>query len=149
MDSFQGSEQIGRDKFQKWCTQNNISVLFTKKQFDRLDAYLLGNKVLKIGVEIKNRALKYKDYPTLMIEVSKLYAMKEKIQQYNLKDCWYVNFIGNEMFIFKFSRIRELCRLHKVELKHIYCNRTTAVESNKVDKRVLFIDKKYSYKATL
>ena len=53
------------------------------------------------------------------------------------------------MFVFRFSRIKELCRLHKVELKHIYCNRTTAVESNKIDKRVLFIDKKYSYKTTL
>lgn len=148
MDSFQKSEQIGRNKFQKWCNDNSINVVFTKKQFDRLDAYI-GDKGVKIGVEIKNRDLKYKDYPTLMMEVSKLYAMKEKIQQHSLKDCWYVNFIGNEMFVFRFSRIKELCRLHKVELKHIYCNRTTAVESNKIDKRVLFIDKKYSYKTTL
>ena len=145
MDSFQKSEQIGRNKFQKWCNDNGIDVVFTEKQFDRLDAYLEG----KVGVEIKNRDLKYKYYPTLMLEVSKLYAMKEKIQQHNLRDCWYVNFIGNEMFIFRYSRIKELCRLHKVELKYIHCNKTTAVESNKIDKRVLFIDKKYSYKTTL
>lgn len=148
MDSFQKSEQIGRNMFQKWCNDNGINVVFTKEQFDRLDAYI-ECKGVKIGVEIKNRALKYKDYPTLMMEVSKLYAMKQKINQHNLKDCWYVNFIGNEMFIFRFSIIIELCRQHKVELKYIHCNKTTAVESNKVDKRVLFIDKNYSYKATL
>ena len=140
MDNFQQYEQIGRKMFKKWCNDNAINVVFTKEQFDRLDAYIIC-KGVKIGVEIKNRALKYKDYPTLMMEVSKLYAMKKNIQQHNLKDCWYVNFIGNEMFIFRYSRIKELTYMH--------CNKTTAVESNKVDKRALLIDKKYSYKTTL
>ena len=148
MDNFQQYEQIGRKMFKKWCNDNAINVVFTKEQFDRLDAYIIC-KGVKIGVEIKNRALKYKDYPTLMMEVSKLYAMKKNIQQHNLKDCWYVNFIGNEMFIFRYSRIKELCRQHKVELTYMHCNKTTAVESNKVDKRALLIDKKYSYKTTL
>lgn len=148
MDNFQKSEQIGRNMFQKWCNDNAINVVFTKEQFDRLDAYIL-YKGVKIGVEIKNRASKYKDYPTLMMEISKLYAMKQNIKQHNLKDCWYVNFIGNDIFIFRFSRIKKLCRQHLVELKYIHCNRTTAVESNKVDKKVLLIDKKYSYKETL
>ena len=80
MDNFQQYEQIGRKMFKKWCNDNAINVVFTKEQFDRLDAYIIC-KGVKIGVEIKNRALKYKDYPTLMMEVSKLYAMKEKIQQ--------------------------------------------------------------------
>lgn len=84
-----------------------------------------------------------------MMEVSKLYAMKQNIKQHNLKDCWYVNFIGDTIFIFRYKKIVQLCKQHLVELKHIYCNKTTAVESNKVNKIVLFINKKYSYSKTL
>lgn len=138
MDRFQAAEQIGRDKFLQLLQQIGATdIEFTKDQFDKTDCYFT-YKDYKITAEIKVRNMNYDQYNTHLMEVKKYKALKEIVKDQQLAGFWYVNFFNNGVCcIYSQSKINK----HTIRVVYKHCNRTTAIDTGKVDKRVLEIDR--------
>jgi hypothetical protein len=67
--------------------------------------------------------------------------MVDLIQNKIAEEGIYINFIQNKAYIFNIRTICKALKQHKIYISTRYCNRTTAEEAGKVDKRMLEIPK--------
>lgn len=135
MDKFQEKELKGRSWFSEMLTQFGATDLQpTTDAYDKVDIYFT-HKGKNIVAEIKCRDIKYLDYPEHIIEEIKIKGMFQAKNEKNCDEAYYVNFFGENVAI-----VYTL----KAILKHsrkdtLWCNRTTAELSNKIEKVVCYI----------
>lgn len=147
MDNFEKAEQSGRALFKSLLEQCNITqYLETEDKFDIMDMqYTLKGKTT--GVEIKKRAKQYEDYDTYLMEVSKFKALANKIKNGEIDNACYINFFGEDTaYIFSIRAIAKAIRANQIQIRQTYCNRTTAVASEKVLKATLYLPKSMALK---
>lgn len=136
MNGFQQAETIGRGYFESWLKDLEAdNIQFVSKKYERVDcnfSYMGKN----ITAEIKVRDSKYKDYNTHIIEVNKLKAIEEYMQNNNKDIGLYVNFFGeNVVYIYNVKDINKSDKFSK-RLKA-----TTVVNNGYKDKQIIEIPK--------
>ena len=140
LDGFSKTELLGRGLFESFLKDKGVKdYKFTEGRFDKVDCYF--TTAQKWEVEIKVRADSADNYSTLFLEYSKLKAMVDLIKAKEAEEGLYINFIRNKAYIFN---IRNICRAlqnKQIYISSRFCNRTTAVESEKTDKRMLELPK--------
>lgn len=128
MNEFKKAEQLGREKFQQGLKKNGIkNYKFTTNQYDPIDC-IIWNKGKKILIEIKNRDEKYENYPTHMMELHKYRDMMKMPADKR----YYVCIFGNTFYWYNLNDI-------DVQPELMYGAKTTAIDTGKVLKQVLFI----------
>lgn len=142
MDNFTKAEQEGRQLFKSLLEQCNITeYLETEDKYDTMDILYKRNG-RTIGVEIKVRDKRYEGYDTYLMELSKYKALVEKIKSGVVDNAAYVNFFGNDTaYIFPLRKIAKAIKDGSATIDTTYCNRTTAVYSDKVAKQTIKIPK--------
>ena len=149
MDKFDQYEQDGRALFKSILDQCNITDQQpAKDKYDNIDYYYTTPyKLGQAGVEIKKRDIKYKDYSTLLMEVSKFKAIAARVQSKELDRAYYVNFIGDDTaYIFNIRDIARGIKDNRVQITTRFTNITTADDQGKTEKRVLLIPKSLGFK---
>ena len=145
MNEFTKAELEGRRKFEQFLQQMKITQYkFTEHPMDRIDCVYKSKH--HYIVEIKVR---YQDWETLYMELSKYNAM----QQMKLDQGLYVNFIGDKCYIFNLKKIEQYFKDCYKQKKHptkwALVNQTTAVYSRKVWKEVIDLPKSLAICLTL
>lgn len=142
MDNFSKAEQEGRQLFKSLLEQCNITeYLETEDKYDTMDMLYKRNGKT-IGVEIKVRDMRYEGYDTYLMELSKYNALVEKVNSGVVDNAAYVNFFGNDtVYIFPLRKIAQAIKDGSATIDTTYCNRTTAVYSDKVAKQTIKIPK--------
>ena len=140
-DNFTKTELLGRGLFESFLTDKGIkNYNFTEGKFDKVDCFITAQK--RWEVEIKVRSDYAEGYSTLFLELSKLQAMIDLIKQNQAEEGLYINFISNKAYIFNLRSICKAIKQKQVYISSRYCNRTTAVASDKTDKRMIELPKK-------
>lgn len=140
-DNFTKTELLGRGLLESFLKEKGIvDFKFTEGKYDKVDCFINANK--RWEVEIKVRADSAESYSTLFLEATKLKAMIELIKNQEAEEGLYVNFIGNKAYIFNLRRICQALQKKQVYISSRFCNRTTAVASDKTDKRMIELPKK-------
>lgn len=95
MDKFLEAENIGRNNFKSWLEAIGVTDYeFTEDSYDPVDCNFTF-KGYNITSEIKVRDIKYKDYPTHFMELSKYKAMTKYLRDNNKDLGLYANFFGD------------------------------------------------------
>lgn len=136
MNPFQKSENKGRQLFATFLNQiKAIDIEFTKDKYNPVDVYFT-YKGSKVVGEIKVRDKQYKDYPTHIIETMKYNSLLISKAANKCDFAYYINFFGdNYMYLYSTNTIK-----NSSTQKYLHCNKTTAINTGKTDKRVLEID---------
>lgn len=106
MSKFEIAERKGRDKMNNFLTYYNFTDLEeTKNLYDRVDYYATSPKRKdKCVFEIKDRDLvnKYtgKMYEDILLESSKVEAVKQRKKDKNYDKCYYACFSNNDLYLF-------------------------------------------------
>lgn len=135
MNKFTESELKGRNILKSFLDQvGATNQMPTEDEYNPVDYYFT-YKEKKVVAEIKCRDIKYLNYPTHLMEVSKYNALMKDKQNKQLDTAYYINFFGeNIAYWYSNSTIR------KYATKDIkYCNRTTAENRGCTNKSVLLI----------
>lgn len=142
MDNFSKAEQEGRQMFKSLLEQCNITeYLETEDKYDTMDMLYKRNG-RTIGVEIKVRDKRYEGYDTYLMELSKYNALVEKVNSGAVDNAAYVNFFGNDtVYIFPLRKVAQAIKDGSAKIDTTYCNKTTAVYSDKVAKQTIKIPK--------
>lgn len=139
-DNFTKTELLGRGLFESFLKDKGIKdYTFTEGKFDKVDCFIKGKQ--KWEVEIKVRADSAENYSTLFLEVKKLQAMVDLIKNQEADEGLYINFIRNKAYIFNIRSICQALQKKQIYISSRFCNRTTAEESSKTDKRMLELPK--------
>lgn len=140
-DNFTYDELVGRGLFETFLKQKNITDFrFAEDKFDKVDCYINSKK--KWCVEIKVRSDSAEQYNTLFMEHKKLKAMVGLIKQQEVEEGLYVNFIKNKAYLFNIRTICKALQDKKIYVNARFCNRTTAVASDIVEKKMIELPKK-------
>ena len=136
MNKFQQSENLGRSLFNSFLQQSKANnIQFTEGDYNPVDVYFnLEDK--KIVGEIKVRDVRYKDYPTHIMEQSKFNNLCKAKSNGKCADAIYINFFGSDwLYIYSLKAIKN----NSVN-SQLYCNKTTAINTGKVNKAILEIN---------
>lgn len=138
MNEFQKAEQKGREQFLTLLQQIEATdIVFTEDEFDRTDCYFTF-KGRRLTAEIKVRNIAHNQYPTHLLEVSKLEALVEIQKEQQLDNFWYVNFFNDGVCcIYDRQRIKQ-----GGKIQYYHCNRTTVVDNGKINKKMIELDRK-------
>lgn len=140
-DNFSKTELLGRGLFESFLKEKGITdYAFTEGKYDKVDCFINTDK--RWEVEIKVRADSAESYSTLFLEAAKLKAMIELIKNQEAEEGLYVNFISNKIYIFNIRKICQALQKKQLYISSRLCNRTTAVASDKTDKRMIELPKK-------
>lgn len=147
MDNFTKAEIEGRQLFKSLLEQCNITeYLETENKYDTMDM-LYKAKGRTVGVEIKVRDKRYEGYDTYLMELTKYNALVDKIKDGVVDNACYVNFFGNDtVYIFPIRKIAQGIKDGTIKIDTTYCNKTTAVYSDKVAKQTIKIPKSIAQK---
>lgn len=106
MNKFLEAENIGRNNFKSWLEAIGVTDYeFSEDNYDPVDCNFTF-KGYNIISEIKVRDIKYKDYPTHLMELSKYKAMVKYMRNNNKDLGLYVNFFGdNWLYTYQLQRI--------------------------------------------
>lgn len=137
MNEFLKNEKIGRDKFASLAYSLGVDEYqFTEDEFSYVDAYFNYNHLCYVA-EIKVRR---SAYSTLFMEKKKLANMIELIRQGQAYDGYYVNFVGDKVYLFSIRKICEYLKGLKAQGKRMFYKRllpqTTSGNSEKVWKAI-------------
>lgn len=135
------SEFKGRKLFEQILNQLGLEGKQTTGQFDSID-YIVNDT----AVEIKVR---YSDYDTLMMEMTKLKGMINSIKSRELKNGWYVNFIDNKCYIFDVKMICNAIKSGELKIQKNLLPKTTVIGYEKTYKDVIYLPKSMAKVYTL
>lgn len=143
MDNFDKAEQAGRELFKEILTQCHITnYKESLEQYDTLDIYYTSLAGDNVGIEIKKRAEQYEVYDTHLLEWSKFIAICRRLQSKEIDKAGYINFFGDSVaYLYPFKNIIRAYKEGQIQVRQLYCNRTTAIDSGKKDKAVLMLPK--------
>lgn len=101
-DKFLEAETIGRNKFKSFIDQyKSIDLWWSEGMMNRLDAFISKNdKTYGIEIKVRNKL-----YNTLILEQSKYLAFEELINNKEISNALYVNFINDDMYIFSYNKL--------------------------------------------
>ena len=140
-DNFTKTELLGRGLFESFLKDKGVTDFkFTEGKFDKVDCFL--NLKKRWEVEIKVRADSAENYSTLFLEAAKLKAMIQLIKEGQAEEGLYINFIRNKLYIFNIRAVCAALQRKQIYISSRHCNRTTAVASDMVDKRMIELPKK-------
>lgn len=140
-DNFTKTELLGRGLFESFLKEKGITdYSFTEGKFDKVDCFV--NCKQRWEVEIKVRDKSAESYSTLFLEAGKLKAMIDLIKQKQAEEGLYINFIGNKAYLFNIRTVCAALQKKQLYISPRLCNRTTAVASDMVDKRMIELPKK-------
>lgn len=138
MNNFQKNEQKGRAKFETFLTSIGITEYhFTEDEFNPVDCYFnqKGNRYIA-EIKVRNRC-----YSTLFMEKGKLASMLQLIKEGKASKGFYVNFIGDKVYMFSLDKIRNFIQQKKLNGEQPFISRllpkTTSGSTEKVWKLVI------------
>ena len=139
MNQFTKAELEGRALFKEILDQKGVTESHpSDDEFDTLDYYYTSSQQLSVGVEIKKRDQKYLNYPTHFLEVKKFKAIYQRLNNGEFDRALYVNFFGdNVAYIYNFQTIIKGIKDQTITVSYTHCNRTTAINTGKVDKKII------------
>lgn len=144
MNKFQQLEQEGRKLFQEILDQRNITTGQPSKNLYDVYDYSYTNKGKNIGVEIKKRDLRYLNYPTHFMEVTKFNSLMKLIKEGQFDGIVYANFFGETVaYLYSVQTIAKGIREGKIKVSTVPCNKTTAIDNGKVDKQIIELPLEY------
>ena len=137
MNAFLRNEEIGRSKFESLLQQLGIETYhFTEETYAPIDAQFIYNQQCYIA-EIKVRKMAYS---TLFMEKIKLTNMIKIIKSGQAQNGYYVNFVGDKVYLFSISTICNYLKQQKAQGKSMFYKRllpqTTSGNNNKVWKAI-------------
>ena len=137
-------EDKGRDKFKRLCETLNYDYENNSDMTAHYDGtvHYKGRDYL---IEIKDRNIKFKDYPTVMFEMYKNNALRNAVCEQGANGAYYVCFYDNEAFIFNVFDDE----VEAITPVNVTCNRYTAFDGGKVEKPVKLLPKGISVKYTI
>lgn len=143
MDKFTQAEKPGRALFREILDQCHITnYRESSEQYDRIDTYYTTKAGDRVGIEIKKRAEQYEVYDTHLLEWSKFIGICKKLQSKEIDKAGYINFFGDSVaYLYPFKKIIRAYKEGQIQIRQLYCNNTTAINSGKRDKAVLMLPK--------
>lgn len=137
-------EDKGREKFKRLCETLNYDYENNSDMTAHYDGtvHYKGRDYL---IEIKDRNVKFKEYPTIMFECYKNDAIRNAVSEQGANGAYYVCFYDNEAFIFNVYDEE----VEAITPVNVTCNRYTAFDGGKVEKPVKLLPKGISHKYTL
>lgn len=137
-------EERGREKMRRLCETLNYDYENNSDITEHFDGTLHyhGKNYL---IEVKDRNIKFKDYPTIMYEQYKDDALKEAVEQLGANGAFYVCFYDNEAFIFNVYDDD----VQSITPTNVPCNKYTAFDGGKVEKSVYLLPKRLARKYTV
>lgn len=135
MNKFQSLDRIGRDKFKSFLEQYNIEY---SDMYDLCGYDIVFKRHGKsYNAEIKGRSSIAEKFSTLILERDKFETLKK--HQHNFDRTFYVNFVGDKMYIYTVEMLEEILKGSGWVLK--WMNEKTAVSNHKIQKVCLEIPK--------
>lgn len=132
MSNFQKTEDIGREKFQSWLEAIKATdIVYTEDKYCAVDCTFKYNNT-SYAVEIKVRDVKYKDYPTHMLEQGKLNGMIDYKNTNGLDVMMYANFFGDYLYLYRLD--------NKYDTESLRLVRTTAEDNGYRSKEIIWLD---------
>lgn len=137
-------EDKGRSKFQRLCETLNYDYENNSDITAHYDGtvHYHGRNYL---IEIKDRNIKFKDYPTIMFETYKNDALRNAVSEQGADGAFYACFYDNEAYIYNIYDIE----VEAIKPTNVTCNRYTAFDGGRVEKSVLLLPKGLSHKYTI
>lgn len=137
MNAFLRNEQIGRSKFESLLQQLGIETYhFTEETYAPIDAQFTYNEQCYIA-EIKVRKMAYS---TLFMEKTKLVNMIKIIKSGQAQNGYYVNFVGDKVYLFSISKVCDYLKEQKAYGNRMFYKRllpqTTSGNSEKIWKAI-------------
>lgn len=114
------------------------------KGFDRWDSKFTINGKRYI-CEVKCRNVKHTTYADTLIEVSKVSALRKLAKEENSIPLLIINFTDEICYLFNLNADS----VRSIKTNKIYCNATTAVLGEKVEKEVMLLPFRYGKKIDL
>lgn len=147
MNTFQQCEIKGRRILESFLQQVGATDLQpTEDEFAPVD-YYFNLQQKKIVAEIKVRDIKYENYDTHLIEVSKYNSLVEAKQQQYLNIAYYINFfVDGDIINAYWYDTRDISQYGK--RNSIYCNKTTSVYTGKTIKDLIMIPREKAHRFT-
>lgn len=138
MNKFDQLESEGRQLFKEILDQQKITTgQPSQNLYDTYD-YSYTNNGNNVGVEIKKRDIKYLNYPTHFMELSKYNSLCQLVDNKTFDKILYVNFFGDKIaYFYSLKNIRNAIANKKITISTIRCNKTTAINKGKVDKEII------------
>jgi hypothetical protein len=132
-------DKEGRDKFHSFLNQFNYSFEDTHPRCG-VDVIFNDNKDNKYAVELKNRSISTDKFPTLYLEVGKYNTLLRWKTTGTYKDVYYISYVGNKMYIYTVSKLKEL--VNTIGWTTKWMNAVTAESrTNKIPKLVCELPK--------
>lgn len=140
-DKINTLEYIGRNKFKKLCENKNLKFVESTNPIEYFDGivYFKGKKYL---IEIKDRSEKF-NYDTILFEKDKYDNLIQSIKKEQADGAYYVSFFDNVAYIFLLPTEMNL-KPYKIN-----ANKCTAINDDKKEKWVYFINKNNLKKYTI
>lgn len=137
-------EDKGRSKFQRLCEMLNYDYENNSDITAHYDGtvHYKGKDYL---IEIKDRNIKFKEYPTIMFEEYKNDTLRNAVSEQGADGAFYVCFYDNEAFIYNIYDTE----VEAITPVNVTCNRYTAFDGGRVEKPVKLLPKGISCKYTL
>jgi hypothetical protein len=137
--SFYAASQNERVRATDLFTSRGINATFTPATgYDTYDATFTGKNGTTYIVEVKCRNNAVDKYPDHLLEEKKANALLALHQQTPNSKVWYINFFRNGYIIFDITERIKNQHLLKVDTRA--CNQYTAVQADKIDKKVFLLD---------
>lgn len=138
MTEFELNELKGRTLLESFLTQVGATNLHpTEDTYNPVDYYFT-YKNQKVVAEIKIRDKKYESYPTHLMEVSKYKALVKDKASNQLDVAYYINFFIDGDTINAYWYTTSTISKYSIT-DYMYCNRTTAIDTGRTNKKVLLI----------
>lgn len=140
-DKINTLENIGRNKFKRLCENKNLKFVESTNSIEYFDGivYFKGKKYL---IEIKDRSEKF-NYDTILFEKDKYDNLIQSIKNEQADGAYYVSFFDNVAYIFLLPTEMNL-KPYKIN-----ANKCTAINDDKKEKWVYFINKNDFKKYTI
>lgn len=140
-DKIDTMENKGRDKFRKLCESKHLQFVESTERLEYFDGivYFKGKKYL---IEIKDRSEKF-NYDTILFEKDKYDNLIKSIDKEQADGAYYVSFWDNVAYIYMIPKEMKL-KPYKIN-----ANKCTAINDDKKEKWVYFINKNDVKKYTI
>lgn len=143
-DRFTQAEQKGRKKIEDFLKNRGVNdFYFAVDQYCQTDVILSkDDKVYTI--EIKDRAKKYENYNTFIIEKSKIDYMAKLYKEGKTSNSYICQIFDNNFYFFSFKKLQRLIEEGLVKEDTILLPKTIIDYNDVTYKKVYFVPKKYA-----
>ena len=141
---FTQAENKGRNKIEKFLISRGVTdYQFSTDQYCQTDVILTKN-ANTYTIEIKDRAKKYENYNTFIVEKSKIDYMAKLYKEGKTSNSYICQIFDNNFYFFSFTKLTRLIEEGILKEDTILLPKTTIDYNDMTYKKVYFVPKKYA-----